>query len=80
MVEKVERAMSGTDASFDGEDSTDEGRAGGGGGGSGTGGFSMMEKSETVDREEVEADREFHEWFAMDKKEVLLERELWPCL
>jgi len=73
VVEKVEKAMSGTDVSFDGEESTDEGRGGGGGG---SGGFSLMEKSETVDREEEEADREFHEWFAMDKKEVLLEREL----
>ncbi|KAL7418121.1 hypothetical protein BDY24DRAFT_374148 [Mrakia frigida] len=75
--ERVENVMAGggTDVSFS-EDSTDGYASEGGarrGGGSEMGGFSMLEKSETVDREEMEADREFHEWFAMDKKELLLE-------
>ena len=38
-------------------------------------GYSMMEKSETGDREEQKADVDFHKCFAMDKNEVLLERE-----
>lgn len=73
VVESVEnvtatRSSAETDVSFS-EDSTDgyEGSTGAG--------FSLMEKSETVDREELEADADFHEWFAMDKKEALLERE-----
>lgn len=52
------------DSSFDTEDSSNEDRTD----------YSMMEKSQTGDYEAEEISREFHEFFAMDKKEVLIER------
>ncbi len=37
--------------------------------------YSMMEKSESGDHAENEVDHKFHKVFALDEKEVLLDRE-----
>lgn len=38
------------------------------------GDYAMMERSETDDKAEREVIEDFHDWFAMDQRETLLER------